>query len=138
LFFIAIVFFEFNKYFFIWAKRPEVKSEFTSEYLEMGNYLNSLPKEFKKYVIVNRAGIPVSWADGIPMPAQSIIFLEISKYKKIQSNFLLPENLEKIKIEKKGVILPMAFDERIFNKLKEKFPKGEMKKINDFWAYEVR
>jgi 4-amino-4-deoxy-L-arabinose transferase-like glycosyltransferase len=138
IFLFAAFLFDFNKYFFVWAKREEVKSEFTSEYLEMGNYLNSLPENFEKYVIVNRSGVPVSWANGIPMPAQSIMFLEISKYGEIKSNYLLPENLEKIKIEKKGVVLPIIFDQKIFDYLKEKFPQGQIKKINNFFAYEIR
>jgi hypothetical protein len=138
IFLFAVFLFDFNKYFFVWAKREEVKSEFTSEYLEMGNYLNSLPENFEKYVIVNRSGVPVSWANGIPMPAQSIMFLEISKYGEIKSNYLLPENLEKIKIEKKGVVLPIIFDQKIFDYLKEKFPQGQIKKINNFFTYEIR
>jgi len=137
-FLIFVAFFEFHKYFFVFAKKPEVKGEFTKEYLEMGNYLNSLPEDFEKYVIVNRGGVPVSWAGNIPMPAQSIMFFEISKYGKIKSKYLLPEDIEKIKIEKRGVILPMSFDEKIFEKLKEKFPEGQIKKVNEFYVFEVQ
>jgi hypothetical protein len=128
---------EFNKYFFVWAKRPEVKSEFTKEYLEMGKYLNSLPEDFEKYVIVNRSGIPVSWARGIPTPAQTIMFLEISKYGKIKSNYLLPEDIGKIKIEKRGVILPLICDPDLIGKLKILFPEGKIKEKRDFCAYEI-
>ncbi len=137
LFLILIAVLEGYRYFFVWARKPEVKSEFTSELLEMGNYLNSLPEDLEKYVIVNRGGVFVSWAKNLPMPAQTIMFLEISKYGKVRSEYLLPEDIEKIKIEKKGVVLPMSFDEKIFEKLKEKFPEGKMKKVNDFFVYEV-
>jgi 4-amino-4-deoxy-L-arabinose transferase-like glycosyltransferase len=137
-FLIFVTIFEFQKYFFVFAKKPEVKSEFTKEYLEMGNYLNSLPEDFEKYVIVNRDGVPISWAGNIPMPAQSIMFLEISKYGKIKSNYLLPKDIEKIKIEKRGIILPMGFDEKIFEKLKEIFPEGQIKKVNEFYVFEVQ
>jgi hypothetical protein len=128
---------EFNKYFFVWAKRPEVKSEFTKEYLEMGKYLNSLPEDYEKYVIVNRSGIPVSWARGIPMSAQTIMFLEISKYGEIKSNYLLPEDIGKIKIEKRGVILPLICDPDLIGKLKILFPEGKIKEKRDFCAYEI-
>jgi len=137
-FLIFVAIFEFHKYFFVWAKKPQVKSEFTREYLEMGNYLNSLPEDFEKYVIVNRGGVPVSWANNIPMPAQTIMFLEISKYGEIKSEYLLPEDIEKIKIEKRGIILPMAFEEGIFEKLKEKFPEGQIKKVNEFYVFKVQ
>jgi hypothetical protein len=135
--FLICAFVEFQKYFFIWAKIPEVKGEFTAEFVKMGNYLNFLPQDFEKYVIVNRSGVPISWANRIPMPAQTIMFLEISKYGKIKSHYLLPENLEKIKIEKRGIILPLVFDQNLFERLKNKFPKGQTKKINEFFIYEV-
>jgi hypothetical protein len=136
-FLIFVTLFEFHKYFFGWAKRPEVKGEFTKEYLEMGNYLNSLPEDFEKYVIVNRGGVPVSWAGNIPMPAQSIMFFEISKYGKIKSKYLLPEDIEKIKIEKRGVILLMAQDQELANKISNLFPQGNWRKEKDFWIYQI-
>jgi 4-amino-4-deoxy-L-arabinose transferase-like glycosyltransferase len=128
---------EFNKYFFVWAKRPEVKGEFTREYLEMGEYLNSLPKDYEKYVIVNRSGVPVSWANNIPMPAQTIMFLEISKYGEIKSKYLLPQDIEKIKIEKRGVILLLICDPDLIKRLKILFPEGKIKETKDFCAYEI-
>jgi 4-amino-4-deoxy-L-arabinose transferase-like glycosyltransferase len=128
---------EFNKYFFVWAKRPEVKSEFTREYLEMGKYLNSLPEDYEKYVIVNRSGVPVSWANNIPMPAQSIMFLEISKYGEIKSKYLLSQDIEKIKIEKRGIILPLICDPDLIERLRILFPEGKIRKTKDFCAYEV-
>jgi 4-amino-4-deoxy-L-arabinose transferase-like glycosyltransferase len=136
-FFLICAFLEFQKYFFVWAKKPEVKGEFTKELVEMGKYLNSLPQESEKYVIVNRPGVPVSWARNLPMPSQTIMFLEISEYGEIKSNYLLPEEIDKIKIEKEGVILPLNFDEKTFEKLKEKFPRGKIRKIKDFSVYEI-
>jgi 4-amino-4-deoxy-L-arabinose transferase-like glycosyltransferase len=128
---------EFNKYFLVWSNKPEVKSEFNQEYLAMGNYLNSLPEDFEKYVIVNRSGVPVSWANNIPMPAQTLMFLEISKYGEIKSNYLLPEDAGKIKIEKRGVILPLSCDLNLIEKLKILFPKGKIKETKDFCVYEI-
>jgi 4-amino-4-deoxy-L-arabinose transferase-like glycosyltransferase len=129
--------FEFNKYFFTWAKKPEVKSEFTTEYVEMGKYLNSLPEDFEKYVIVNRDGVPVSFAKNIPMPAQTIMFLEISKYGEIKSNYILPQDLEKIKVERKGVILPLVCDKTLIEKLEIFFPDGKIKRTADFCVYVI-
>jgi hypothetical protein len=137
LFLLFVLISEFNKYFLVWAKRPEVKSEFNQEYLAMGDYLNSLPEDFEKYVIVNRGGVPVSWANNIPMPAQTIMFLEISKYGEIKSNYLLPGDIGKIKIEKRGVILPLICDPDLIGKLKILFPEGKIKEKRDFCAYEI-
>jgi len=135
--FLLVLIFEFNKYFFVWAKRAEVKSEFTNELLEMGNYLNSLPENYEKYVIVNKSGEPVSWAKNLPMPAQTIMFLEISKYGEIKNHYLLPKDIEKIKIEKRGVILPLICDFELLERLKNFFPEGKIKQTKDFCAYEI-
>ena len=117
LFLFVVGFSEYNKYFIQWGGHPEVKNAFSSDYVEIGNYLNSLPPEIKKYVIVNMPGVPVPWPDGIPMPAQTIMFIENTKYGRPQSIYLLPEDLEKIKIEKETVIVALREDEKLFNKL---------------------
>ncbi len=133
---ILIAIFEFYRYFFIWANKPEVKSEFTEELLKMGNYLNSLPENVERYVIVNRGGMKISWANNLPISSQPIMFLEFSKYGKLKSNYLLPEDLEKIKIEKEGVILFLTKDEKLLEIVREKFP-GKLIENEYFWAWYV-
>lgn len=129
---------ELNKYFVKWANRPEVNDAFTLNFVEMAEYLNSLPPETQKYVIVNQSGAPVPWPDGIPMPAQTIIFLERAKYGQVQSIYLLPQDLNKIKITKKeAIVLPMAYDDGLFDKLKTMFPQGQIKEINGIWFYQI-
>ena len=137
LFLVAISFFEFNKYFFAWAKNPNVEGAFTKKFADIGYYLNSLPPEIQKYVIVNEGGVPVPWPNGIPMPAQTIVFIESSKYGSPQSKYILQENLDQIKINKETIIIPMKYDENLFNELIQKFPQGEIKKINEISFYET-
>jgi hypothetical protein len=86
---------------------------------------------------VNRGGVPVSWANNIPMPAQTIMFLEISKYGEIKSKYLLPEEIGEIKIEKRGVILPLMCYPDLIRKLGVLFPEGKIKETKDFCAYEI-
>ncbi|MBC7074414.1 hypothetical protein H5T58_03495, partial [Candidatus Parcubacteria bacterium] len=137
LFFLILIFGEWQRYFIIWAHHPDLKGAFTERFLKEGEYLNSLSDDFEKFVIVNEPGVPVPFPDGIPMPAQTIIFLENSKYGTTKSHYLLPEKIEEIKIKKRGVILPMRPDEAIFQKLKEKFLQGKIEKINDFSVFFV-
>lgn len=134
---IFTAFFEGYQYFFVWAKKPEVKSEFTLELVEMGNYLNSLPEDVEKYVIVNKGGVPVSWAGNLPMPSQTIMFLEISKFGEIKSKYLFPNELENIKIEKRGVILIIQEDKNIFDNLSILFPQDKLEKEKNFWIYKI-
>lgn len=138
LFLVAMGVFEFNKYFILWAKNPEVKNAFSKNYVDIGNYLNSLPLEIQKYVIVNVSGVPVPWPNGIPMPAQTVMFVENTKYSSPQSNYLLPEELEKINIEKETIIVPMKPDNELFIELLLKFPQGQIKKENGIFVYEIK
>lgn len=107
LFLFATSLFEFNKYFVSWAKNPNVEGAFTKNYAEIGEYLNSLPDDIKKYVIINEAGVPVPFPDGMPMPAQTPMFIERIKYGKVRATYLLPDELDKIKDKENAVIIYM-------------------------------
>lgn len=150
LFFCSLAFFQYHKYFQKWADRAEVKDAFAQNYVKMGQYLNSLPLKMQKYVIVNQPGVPVPYPNGIPMPAQTIIFLQRIKNNLKNTTYLLPENLEKIKIKreaptssfqastKKTLILPMREDPELFIKLWEKFPEGKLERKEGFWVFKIQ
>lgn len=135
---------QFDKYFVKWARLPEVEGAFSKNYVEIGNYLNSLPLETQKYVIVNQGGVPVPFPDGLPMPAQTLMFIERTKFGELRSTYLLPEDLEKIMIpvvytenNKKIVIIPLAFEQNLFQRLKQIFPQGEIQEQNQVWFYKI-
>jgi len=127
----------FNKYFFQWAQNPNVKGAFTERFGEIGYFLNSLPQEVEKYVIVNEGGVPVPWPEGLPVSAQTIMFIESTKFGSPRSTYLLQENLDRIKIEKRIVIVPMKYDQNLADELKRKFPQGEASKKDGIWIYQI-
>jgi len=129
---IAVGFVQFNKYFVKWANLPEVKGAFSQDYVKIGNYLNSLSPETQKYVIVNQSGVLV---DSLPVPAQTPMFIERTEYGQPRAVYLLPENLNEIEIKEKTVIVPMRYDEALFQELKLKFPDGEIQEINGIKSY---
>jgi 4-amino-4-deoxy-L-arabinose transferase-like glycosyltransferase len=138
LFLIAMSFSEFNKYFVKWGKNKEVEGAFTKRFVEEGDFLNSLPENTQKYVIANESGNPVPWPNGIPMPAQTIMFIEATKNKQQTTAYLLPKDLDQIKIDNKGmVILPMRYDQTLFDELSRIFPQGEIERKNGFAIYKV-
>ena len=137
LFLLAVSLSEFNKYFVKWGKNKEVEGAFTEKFVKEGEFLNSLPINVQKYVIVNESGVPIPWPDGIPMPAQTIMFIENTKYEKIQSSYLLPKDLDKIKINEKGVILLMAFDQNLVNEILKRFPQATVKEKSGFGIIKV-
>lgn len=126
---------EFNKYFFTWARNPNVKGAFTERYADIGNYLNSLPDEYKKYVIVNEPGAPLY---GISIPAQSLMFIESTKFGQPRSQYLKFEDLDQIKIGgEKTIIIPL-YDGKVFEELKKKFSEGNIVFVNGFDTYELK
>jgi hypothetical protein len=128
---------QYNRYFIVWAKNENVKGAFTQPFVEMGEYLNSLPENIEKYVIVNEPGVSVPYPDGIPVPAQTLMFQERIRSGAPRAVYLKPEEIDKIKIEDKAVILLMKDDEEILNKLKEKFPQGIINKNYPIITFEV-
>ena len=132
---------QYSRYFILWAETPEVEDAFSKNYLEIGNYLNSLFPETQKYVIVNQSGVPVSYLAGLPMPAQTPIFIERTKFEEPRAIYLLPENLDynlpSIPPEEKTVIILMRYDENLILKLWQKFPNGEIEERNGIWIYKI-
>jgi len=136
LFLLACGYAEYDKYFINWANKPDVANAFAKDYLEIGEYLKTLPPNTVKYVIVNQSGTLVN---NIPMPAQTVMFVEQTT-PKIQDKpieYLLPDEINKIKSTGKLVVIPLGYDKQLFEALKEKFPRGEIKSHQYFWSFEI-
>lgn len=128
--FTAVGWFEFNKYFLDWAKRPEVRGEFTQRYVDIAQYLNNLPPDINKYIIVNEGGVPVPFPDGIPMSAQTVIFLTHDKSK---ISYLLPETGSSASIKPgSNVFIPLRKADQIFQELKIIFPEATIQNFDNF------
>ena len=92
LLFALLIFEAYQTYFISWAKNPNTYGAFSADYAELGKKLNQLPQETPKYVVVEAPGVLVR---GIPMPAQTVMFItdtytpENQQVKNI--HYLLPE-----------------------------------------------
>jgi len=125
---------QYFRYFELWAKNPRVKDAFTKHYVDIGHYLNSLPPETKKYVIVNELGAPLY---GISIPAQTPMFIETTKFGYPRSIYLKAENLDEIEINEEKVTIVPLYNGRLFNKLQEKFPQGTIKQEKGVNVYKI-
>ncbi len=105
---ITFTFVEYDKYFNQWAKNPNVVMAFNQNYVDIGNRLNATPVKTRKYVLVNADGVPVN---GIPMPAQTVMFVtdtytpEKQKAKNIY--YLTEEQFKKGLYNKNSVVIPL-------------------------------
>jgi 4-amino-4-deoxy-L-arabinose transferase-like glycosyltransferase len=105
---IAFTLVEYDKYFNQWAKNPNVALAFNRNYVDIGDRLNEMPVKIKKYVVVNAPGILVN---GIPMPAQTIMFItdtytpEKQKAKNIY--YLTEEQFKRGLYDRNSVVIPL-------------------------------
>jgi hypothetical protein len=149
---------EFKKYFFSWGHLPEVETAFLKYQVEIGNYLNSLPPDVQKYVILNyvlvdREGNLVNFSSDLPALAHVPVFIERSwRYnqggnaKNEPTIYLAPSALDKIKIggelsiykSGKVVIIPLFYYPDFLEKISNKFPGGKIENHNGVWAYKIK
>ncbi len=127
-----------DKYFNDWGKSEEVKHSFSYNYVEIGNYLNSLDEEIQAFAIVNKRGDPIYYPDKVPMSAQTPIFIENSKYRRPRTTYLKINEIKKIDLSQKPiVIVPLDNSEEIKDKIRSNFPSGEIDTQSGFWKYKI-
>ena len=134
LFLFACGYVQFDKYFIDWARQPDVKNAFAKDYVEIGKYLNDLPLETARYIIVNQGGVLIK---NIPVPAQTIMFIQRTANNEQRTVYLLPKEIDEIEVADELVIIPLQYDFEIFKKLKEKFPTGKVRFQESFWLFEI-
>ncbi|KKT26318.1 MAG: hypothetical protein UW11_C0016G0012 [Parcubacteria group bacterium GW2011_GWA2_43_9b] len=131
---------EYYRYFIQWGQNQMTKDAFTQTYVDEAQYLRSLPTHVQKYVLVNEGGVAVPYPNGLPMPAQTIIFFNrqtsnIKYFIEDPKSPMTPDKL--IKTKSPLVILPMKPDEQLLTKLKKILPAGKIEKINNFEVFKI-
>jgi len=76
----ALGFFEYNRYFNVFAPSQITAGAFTANYVDIANQINAVPTNKKKYVIIDA---PAQEAYGLPVSAETVMFL---------TNTVTPEN----------------------------------------------
>ncbi len=113
----------FNKYFFDWAKRPETAKSFSYDYVKIGQYLNTLPDQVKKYVIVNEKGTPYY---GLSISAQTPIFIESAKFGQPRAIYLPWQDLGQIEISPGKTVILTLYNHQSLEELQRMFPQGKI------------
>lgn len=129
--------FTYRDYILRWSNHPNTYFSFATDMWHAGQFLDRLPKETYKYVIVNLSGTEVR---GIPTPAQTVMFATdtFREEKRLERNitYLLPEEIN-TKINPpdgaRVIIMPLnGNDDSTKQKIREKFPDYEFKAPLDF------
>ncbi len=137
VFFVGASFLEqFNLYFKRWTAAPELTGAFSADYLKLGELINSFPEEAKIYVIANQDGVPVPFPNGLPMPAQTPIFMERTEFGKTRATYIKPEQINEIDAGGKTIIVVMNFnDPVVISGLAKTFPQGLFWKTKNFFVF---
>jgi len=129
IFFTLIFSHTFVQYFQRWGTNINTYHAFNGRYYDIGKYLDNLPTQTQKYVIVNATGVKVpSTGSGqaIPMPAQTIMFVTNSyseiKQRAKRITYLLPDKINEISCSKGCVIITLDTDGALREKIKNKIP----------------
>ena len=134
--FIPVVTYE--QYFLRWVSKPDTYFAFATDLYHLGQFLDELPNETKKYVIVNMAGTEVR---GIPMPAQTIMYTTDTFREEGQrarnTVYLLPEAFDSIPNNSGRVLItPLnGTDSKLRARIKQKFPDFRESAPGDFIVY---
>lgn len=96
----------FSTYFIKWARNPNTQGAFAVDYVAIGREINKLPRETPKYVVVEAGGVNVR---GIPMPAQTVMFITDSftpdKQHEKNIHYVLPQDKSTIPLDSSVFII---------------------------------
>ena len=99
---------EYDKYFNKWAKDPITAAHFNQNYVDIGNQLNAMPRNLKKYVLINSWGIDVH---GVQMPAQTVMFVTdtYTPEKQLAKRifYITEEQYNKSLYDKNSIVIPL-------------------------------
>lgn len=103
----------FHQYFITWGWHEETAKAFRQDLVQLGNYLNNISG--RKYVIANGGGVLVPFPDGLPMPAQTIMFIN-----RAPTTYLKDSELGEI--GRPAIVIPLVDTGEIAQYLNNKWP----------------
>ena len=127
----------YRVYFIYWGSNANTFFGFSSDLLHAGKFLNDLPKEIKKYVMVNLDGVDIR---GFPAPAQTIMFATdtFREENRFQKNFTYltrenwTKNLPVLKDQKVIILFLDGNDRQLMYKIQKQFTGFKLKVPGDF------
>ena len=129
-----------KQYFVDWGGSKEVHGAFNQNFMNMANYLNSLPDATPKYVVDNGPGIQME--DGLQT---SMEVVKVFTYQKAANLAYLEPNFNAKDLKPSSKVVLMSFDEGIIARIMEAFPRSSVSKIDfqpglgtDFTVVNVR
>jgi len=132
----------YRAYFVDWGRDPLVREVFRQDLVEKAGYLKTLSPASRAYVIANGRGLPVPHPDGLPMPAQTLLFLLHDDCARPAPaiacpTFVRPEALESLEVDplRPNVFVLLKDDAPEAAWLSRRFPQGVWRRPGDAVVY---
>lgn len=138
----------YYQYFYIWGKDPNTPGAFTSYYVSVGNFLNTLPDATKKIVLVNQDAVlvplapqlsgPTNTSLQIPVSSATTLFIQQTKrIPPLNTTYFDCKNSPEIDVHPGSVIVPIVPDDRMEKAIEKELP-GEVHQTADgVWYFIV-
>ena len=132
----------YRVYFVEWGRDPIVREAFRQDLVEKAEYLKTLSSASRAYVIANGRGLPVPYPDGLPMPAQTLLFLLHEDCARPAPaiacpTFVRPEAMESLEVDslRPNSFLLLKDDSPEASWLSRRFPQGVWRRLGDSTVY---
>ena len=138
----AAAFQGFRAYFVDWARDPLVRESFRQDLVEKAAYLQTQAAGAGAYVIANGRGLPAPYPHGLPMPAQTLLFLLHEECvwparTGACPRFVRPEELDSLLVDahRPNVFVLLRDDSPDASRLSNRFPGGVWRRLKDSSVY---
>jgi len=132
----------YRAYFVEWGRDPFLGEAFRQDLVEKAAYLKTLSSASRAYVIANGPGLPVPYPDGLPIPAQSLLFLLHEDCTRpvpaiACPTFVRAEAIESLEVDslRPNVFVLLKDDSPEASRLSRRFARGVWHRYRDFTVY---
>ena len=125
---IGMTLFSFFVYFKVWASNPKLEDAFTARYTDLGEEINSLPSEVKKYVIENEG----------ELPSEVVRFVLRTKEEKSETIFLKLEEIETVNFSSGDYVFIMNKEVDSLKTIKENYPNSLLYEKERILFYKIK
>lgn len=119
--------FSFLLYFVFWANSPQLEDSFTKRFTDVGNELNALPVEARKYVIKNEGDLPTEVPKFIQRTAG-----------RNESFYIQPWEIQFTDFQPGDFVFTMNKEIHFLDYVRETFPFGILHEKERIWIYEIK
>ena len=124
----------YSQYFLRWAPNFNVYQAFQADITEKARWLNSEPKDIKKYVITD--AVDQVDTDGTPMSFQPVVFITDTFYPQKQTEkniyYISVQNISSADCSRECLFVPVEYQPSIFKTIKQKITGLRLDASQDF------